>query len=101
MAMQSQHRQIDGFAVFKTIIAESICGLMTTLLAYVVLSFTPFPGFKQIAVFSMVGLSAAWVTSILLLPRLPALNAEPAIRALGFIGKARSYVQSHKRCVMA
>ncbi len=42
----------------------------------------------------MVGLSAAWVTSILLLPRLPALNAEPAIRALGFIGKARSYVQS-------
>jgi predicted exporter len=67
---------------------------MTTLLAYVVLSFTPFPGFKQIAVFSMVGLSAAWVTSILLLPRLPALNAEPAIRALGFIGKARSYVQS-------
>lgn len=94
MAMQSQHRQIDGFAVLKPLLPSLFVGLMTTLLAYVVLSFTPFPGFKQIAVFSMVGLSAAWVTSILLLPRLPALNAEPAIRALGFIGKARSYVQS-------
>jgi len=94
MAMQSQHRQIDGFAVLKPLLPSLFVGLMTTLLAYVVLSFTPFPGFKQIAVFSMVGLTAAWITSILLLPRLPALNAEPAIKILSFIGKARHYVQA-------
>ena len=93
MAMQSQHRNIDGFTVLKPVLPSLFVGLLTTLMAYVVLSFTPFPGFKQIAVFSMVGLTAAWITSILLLPRLPALNAEPAIRTLAFIGNIRSYVQ--------
>lgn len=97
MAMQSQHRHVDGFAVLKPLLPSLFVGLMTTLLAYVVLSFTPFPGFKQIAVFSMVGLTAAWITSILLLPRLPALNAEPAIRTLAFIGNLRSYVQARVR----
>lgn len=94
MAMQSQHRHIDGFEVLKPLLPSLFVGLMTTLLAYVVLSFTPFPGFKQIAVFSMVGLAAAWITSILLLPRLPALNAEPAIRTLALIGTARSWIQA-------
>ncbi|WP_180080024.1 MULTISPECIES: MMPL family transporter [unclassified Acinetobacter] len=97
MAMQSQHRKIDGFAVLKPLLPSLFVGLMTTLLAYVVLSFTPFPGFKQIAVFSMVGLTAAWITSILLLPCLPALNAEPAIRMLSFIGHARNYIQARNR----
>ena len=94
MAMQSQHRQVDGFSVLKPLLPSLFVGLMTTLLAYVVLSFTPFPGFRQIAVFSMVGLTAAWITSILLLPRLPALNAEPAIKTLSFIGQARRYMQA-------
>ena len=96
MAMQSQHRTVDGFTVLKPLLPSLFVGLMTTLLAYVVLSFTPFPGFKQIAVFSMVGLAGAWVTSILLLPRLKALNAEPAIRRLGFIGRARCYIQERR-----
>jgi predicted exporter len=96
MAMQSQHRNVDGFAVLKPVLPSLFVGLLTTLMAYVVLSFTPFPGFKQIAVFSMVGLTAAWITSILLLPRLPALNAEPAIRTLAFIGNIRTYVQAKK-----
>ncbi|OAL75779.1 acyl-sn-glycerol-3-phosphate acyltransferase [Acinetobacter sp. SFB] len=94
MAMQSQHRHINGFAVLKPLLPSLFMGLMTTLVAYIFLSFTPFPGFKQIAVFSMVGLAAAWITSVLLLPRLAPLNAEPAIRRLGFIGKARSWVQA-------
>lgn len=96
MAMQSQHRHIDGFAVLKPLLPSLFMGLMTTLVAYIFLSFTPFPGFRQIAVFSMVGLAAAWITSILLLPRLPPLNAEPAIRRLSFIGKARAWVQARK-----
>ena len=96
MAMQSQHRQIDGFAVLKPLLPSLFMGLMTTLVAYIFLSFTPFPGFRQIAVFSMVGLAAAWITSVLLLPRLPPLNAEPAIHRLSFIGKARSWVQARK-----
>ena len=96
MAMQSQHRHLNGFAVLKPLLPSLFMGLMTTLVAYIFLSFTPFPGFKQIAVFSMVGLAAAWITSVLLLPRLPALNAEPAIRTLSFIGKARAVIQNKK-----
>ena len=96
MAMQSQHRHINGFAVLKPLLPSLFMGLMTTLVAYIFLSFTPFPGFRQIAVFSMVGLAAAWITSILLLPRLPALNAEPAIRRLSFIGQARTFIQARK-----
>ena len=95
MALQSQHRQVDGFKVLKPVLPSLFMGLMTTLVAYVFLTFTPFPGFKQIAVFSIVGLSAAWITSILLLPRLKALNAQPAIDTLRFIGRARDFMLSH------
>lgn len=91
MALQSQHRNTNGFTILKPVLPSLFMGLMTTLVAYVFLTFTPFPGFRQIAVFSIVGLSAAWVTSILLLPRLKALNAQPAIDTLRFIGLARHY----------
>lgn len=91
MALQSQHRNTNGFTILKPVLPSLFMGLMTTLVAYVFLTFTPFPGFRQIAVFSIVGLSAAWVTSILLLPRLKALNAQPAIHALRFIGLTRHY----------
>lgn len=97
MALQSQHRQINGFVVLKPVLPSLLMGLITTLLAYLFLSFTPFPGFKQIAVFSMVGLTSAWITSILLLPRLAPLNAEPAIRRLSFVGNLRDRVQSQPR----
>ncbi|MBJ8452341.1 acyl-sn-glycerol-3-phosphate acyltransferase [Acinetobacter bereziniae] len=97
MAMQSQQRHLNGFAVLKPILPSLFIGLSTTLLAYLFLSFTPFPGFKQIAVFSMVGLTAAGITSLLLLPRLPALNAEPAIRILSFIEQCRNYFLAHSK----
>lgn len=97
MALQSQHPKVNGFQVLKPVLPSLFMGLMTTLVAYVFLTFTPFPGFKQIAVFSIVGLSAAWITSILLLPRLNALNAQPAIDTLSFIGHARDYVLTHDK----
>ena len=97
MALQSQHRKLDGFTILKPVLPSLFMGLMTTIVAYVFLSFTPFPGFRQIAVFSIVGLSTAWITSILLLPRLKALNAEPAIRTLRFIGNLRSYALKHAK----
>ncbi|MBJ9985570.1 acyl-sn-glycerol-3-phosphate acyltransferase [Acinetobacter sp. S40] len=96
MAMQSQHRKLSGFEVLRPLLPSLFMGLMTTVVAYVFLSFTPFPGFKQIAVFSIVGLASAWLTSILLLPRLPALNAEPAIHRLKWIGEIRIWFQHHK-----
>lgn len=97
MAMQSQHRKLGGFQILKPLLPSLFMGLMTTLVAYIFLSFTPFPGFKQIAVFSIVGLTAAWISSVLLLPRLPALNAQPAIKALSWIGQARLWFQQRAK----
>ncbi|WP_445403901.1 MMPL family transporter [Acinetobacter vivianii] len=97
MAMQSQHRQLDGFKILTPLLPSLFMGLMTTVVAYIFLSFTPFPAFRQIAVFSIVGLVAAWITSVLLLPRLPPLNAQPAIRRLVWIGQVRQWFQQHQK----
>ncbi|WP_336166033.1 MMPL family transporter [Acinetobacter sp. 161(2023)] len=97
MAMQSQHRKLGGFQILRPLLPSLFMGLMTTLVAYVFLSFTPFPGFRQIAVFSIVGLIAAWISSVLLLPRLPALNAQPAIRTLSWIGQTRLWFQQRAK----
>jgi hypothetical protein len=51
--------------LFQAIIAEPICGSDDHTVGLCGAEFYPISGFKQIAVFSMVGLSAAWVTSIL------------------------------------
>src|SRR5262249_45463320 len=45
-------------------------GLATTLLGYGALMLAPFPGLRQLAVFSVVGLLAAYLTVVLWLPRL-------------------------------
>lgn len=94
MAMQSHQRERNGFIVLQPLLPSLFVGLLTTLVAYVFLSATPFPAFQQIAVFSVAGLSGAWLTSILLLPRLPPLNAEPAIAQLAFISRWRAYFQA-------
>lgn len=89
MAMQAQHRDKQGFDVLKPLLPSLFLGLMTTIIGYLFLSITPFPAFKQIAVFSAVGLFAAWLTSILLLPRLKPLNAEPAVKRLSILANIR------------
>jgi predicted exporter len=59
----------------------------TTLVGYVALSFAPFPGLRQMALFSSVGLSAALITVVLWFPVLlrkgPRLLGEPRILSAG------------------
>jgi predicted exporter len=57
---QRLHRVMPGIGL----------GLMTTLLGYGALALAPFPGLRQIAVFSIIGLLAAFATVILWLPLL-------------------------------
>lgn len=45
-------------------------GAATTVIGYLTLFLAPFPGLHQIAIFSAVGLAAAWATVMLWLPRL-------------------------------
>jgi predicted exporter len=45
-------------------------GLISNLLSYAGLGFSPFPGLQEVALFSAVGLFAAWLTVVLLFPLL-------------------------------
>lgn len=45
-------------------------GLLTNLLSYAGLGFSPFPGLQEVAFFSAIGLSAAWLTVVMLFPLL-------------------------------
>ncbi|HEY1383614.1 MAG TPA: hypothetical protein VGF43_08350 [Dongiaceae bacterium] len=59
-------------------------GLATTLIGYIILVLAPFPGLRQIAVFSTVGLVAAFLTVVLWFPVLdrtrPPRHAEAMMR---------------------
>lgn len=52
--------------------AALLMALLTTVIAYIGLALTPFPGFRQMAVFAAAGLIAAWLTVMLWFPTLAA-----------------------------
>ncbi len=54
----------------KRVLAGITLGTATTVIGYLTLYLAPFPGLHQIALFSAVGLLAAWVTVVLWLPLL-------------------------------
>jgi predicted exporter len=61
-------------------------GVVTTLIGYLTLMLAPFPGLRQLAVFSAVGLTASFVTVILWLPVLD--SAAPLRDRAGVLGAA-------------
>ena len=54
--------------VLKRIMPGLMLGLFSSVMAYAAQSLTPFPGLRQMALFSVVGLSAAWLTVVLWFP---------------------------------
>lgn len=52
----------------RRVFSGIVLGLLTTLLGYGALALAPFPGLRQIAVFSVIGLLAAFATVVLWLP---------------------------------
>lgn len=56
--------------VLQRILPGLFLGLLSSVLAYAAQAFAPFPGLQQMAVFSVVGLIASWLTVVLCLPLL-------------------------------
>jgi len=54
----------------KYIFPGLLIGLLTNLLSYAGLVFSPFPGLQEVALFSAIGLLVAWLTVVLLFPLL-------------------------------
>lgn len=91
LATQAAKREMSGTQLMGDMLPSLLMGLLTTIAAYLCLMLTPFPGLKQIAVFSMTGLTAAWITSVLLLPKLPRLDTTRSLNTLKFLAKARQF----------
>jgi predicted exporter len=57
-------------AVLPKILPGLLLGLFSSVAAYAAQAMTPFPGLRQMAVFSVLGLCASWLTVVLWLPLL-------------------------------
>jgi predicted exporter len=67
----------DARAALRRLLPALLLGLATTLLGYAALGAAPFPGLRQMAVFSMAGLAASFLTVALVLPAFLARPAPP------------------------
>lgn len=63
-----------GVAVIRDLLPGLSLALLTTVVSFVGLGVSPFPGLQQIAAFSAVGLVAAWVTVVAWFPVLDGRN---------------------------
>jgi predicted exporter len=74
-------------AVLKNMTSGLLLGALTTLLGYAALILAPFPGLRQMALFSSVGLASALLTVLLwlppLLPQASRLAGEPRLIGWG------------------
>lgn len=64
-----------------------ILGLGSSVLAYAALAMTPFPGLRQMAVFSVIGLIAAWLTVVLWFPFLMRDDPTRSLVAMQYLPK--------------
>lgn len=66
----SDRESRGGVAVVRELLPSLSLALLTTVIAFIGLGASPFPGLQQIAVFSAVGLISAWLTVVLWFPAL-------------------------------
>jgi predicted exporter len=63
-------RQLNSWQLLRRLMPALALALVTTVIGYLGLALTPFPGLRQVAVFSAVGLVFAWLTVICWFPAL-------------------------------
>lgn len=74
----------DPWLVMRDLVPGLLLGVVTTVVAYLGLALTPFPGLRQMALFAAVGLIFAWTTVILWFPALRRTSSEPSRFAVWF-----------------
>jgi len=62
------NNQLDSWRLLRRILPALILTLVTTLIGYLGLVLTPFPGLRQMALFSATGLIFAWLTVVCWFP---------------------------------
>jgi predicted exporter len=78
--------------VLRKILPGLLLGLFSSVVAYAALALTPFPGLRQMAVFSVFGLCASWLTVVLWFPQLTRAEAQqPLVAATKLNSLRRRY----------
>jgi len=73
--------------VLDKILPGLLLGLFSSVIAYAAQALTPFPGLRQMATFSVLGLCASWLTVVLWFPLITRSDTQ---QALGFASKLDS-----------
>ena len=73
--------------VLDKILPGLLLGLFSSVIAYAAQALTPFPGLRQMATFSVLGLCASWLTVVLWFPLVTRSDTQ---QALGFADKLDS-----------
>ncbi|HVH90331.1 MAG TPA: hypothetical protein VM783_02970, partial [Candidatus Acidoferrum sp.] len=60
----------DSWQLLRRLLPALVLTLVTTVIGYMGLALTPFPGLRQMAVFSALGLIFAWLTVVFWFPAL-------------------------------
>lgn len=85
-----ERRVTDSGFVLKKILPGLGLGLFSSVVAYAAMALTPFPGLRQMAVFSVVGLVAAWLTVVLWLPMLTRQDVISELSFAIYLAKLRA-----------
>ncbi len=67
-ASRQGHPTRERFSLMRWLLPGMLLAWLTSALAYLALGIAPFPGLRQMAVFSVTGLAAAFVTAIVWFP---------------------------------
>jgi predicted exporter len=84
----SDRHERGPVTVMRDLLPSLIMALLTTVVSFVGLGISPFPGLQQMAVFSAVGLISAWLTVIVWFPFLDGKNIGRA-RVVGWFNWTR------------
>ena len=67
-ASRQGHPTVERWTMLRSLMPGMVLALLTSGLAYLVLGLAPFPGLRQMALFSVVGLAAAFLTVVCWFP---------------------------------
>ncbi|MCP4412693.1 MAG: hypothetical protein GY808_09035 [Gammaproteobacteria bacterium] len=73
----------SGAVRLRRILPAITLGLTSSVIGYMALLTTPFPGLQQMAMFCITGLTAAYLTVVLLFPIIPVNNKTPIFVLVG------------------
>ena len=73
---------LDSWQLLRRLLPALVLTLVTTVIGYMGLALTPFPGLRQMAVFSAVGLIFAWLTVVFWFPLLARTATQKSARVV-------------------